>query len=125
MKEIKTGSVCNAYALNRGILTQQEASRIIETYLELRNNPPPTETNPERSIMLNGLLSPFLRKPNAILYPPNDYVNGTISLFVAGELARAVYLRLHGIRSRYIKRVRELYERDKRLQFLYYQDGTP
>ena len=41
-------SLSNAYALNRGILTQQEASKIIETYLELRNNPPPTETNPDK-----------------------------------------------------------------------------
>ncbi|NLN04708.1 MAG: hypothetical protein GX166_07820 [Clostridiaceae bacterium] len=120
-------SLSNAYALNRGILTQQEASRIIETYLELRNNPPPTETNPEKKYYAEWVtLYPSYVNSNAILYPPNDYVNGTISLFVAGELAKGCFT--YGYTeygADILKRVRELYERDKRLQFLYYQDGTP
>lgn len=119
-------SLSNAYALNRGILTQSEASKVIETYLNLRNNPPATETNQSSKLFAEWItLYPSYINTKAIIYPPNDYVNGTISLFVAGELAKGCFT--YGYTeygADILQRVRDLYERDKSLQFLYYQDGS-
>ena len=68
-EEIKKAQL-QCLCINRGILSQQEASKIPETYLELRNNPPPTETNPDKKYYAEWVtLYPSYVNSNAILYP--------------------------------------------------------
>lgn len=120
-------SLSNTYALNRGILSQEEASKIIETYRNIRDYPPPSEVYKDSRYFAEWLtLYPSYRNVSAIIYPPNDYVNGTISLFVAGELAKGAFnygYTEYG--NDILTRVRGLYEKDGTLHFLYRQNGDP
>ena len=109
-------SLSNSYALNRGILTTDEARCIIEEYMERRKDgkyfaewftiDPPYESFCELKV--------------------GQYVNGAISPFTAGELAKGAFNNGYeeygwDIISRFI----ELIERDGTAYFLYFPDSMP
>lgn len=110
-------SLSNAYALNRGIFTTEEARSVIEEYIARRDKigsfaewlclDPPYE-------MFNG-------------YGPGQYVNGAVSPFVAGELARGAFeCGYEEYAYDIIRRLMKMAERDGMLYFLYTPtDGTP
>lgn len=109
-------SLSNSYALNRGILTVDEARCIIEEYMERRKEgkyfaewftiDPPYE--------------------NFCGHKVGSYVNGAISPFTAGELAKGAFNNGY---EEYgwdiISRFMELIERDGTAYFLYFPDSSP
>lgn len=109
-------SLSNAYDINRGLTSVDESRKIIEEYMSRRKKTPffaewfsidpPYEC-------FNG-------------YPAGRYVNGAISPFTAGELAKAAFNNGYeeygwDIISRFI----ELVERDGTAYFLYDTDSKP
>ncbi|MDD5604207.1 MAG: trehalase family glycosidase [Eubacteriales bacterium] len=109
-KEAERLSLSNAYALNRGIFTTEEARRLIDEYRRRRET--------------TGYFAEwFTIDPpydDFIGYKAGEYVNGAISPFTAGELAKgafAVGYEKYGwdILSRFIK----MRERDGKIFFLY------
>ena len=109
-------SLSNSYALNRGILTLDHARSIIEEYMTRREK---TEKFAEWFT-----IDPAYKKFNQ--YNDGEYVNGAISPFTAGELAKGAFNNGYeeygwDIISRFIK----LAERDNTIYFLYYPDSRP
>lgn len=109
-------SLSNAYALNRGIFTRDEARCVIEEYINRRKEgkyfaewftiDPPYESFCGRKA--------------------GEYVNGAISPFTAGELAKGAFN--YGYEEYgwdIISRFMELIERDGTAYFLYYPDSMP
>lgn len=109
-------SLSNAYALNRGIFRGDQARRVIEAYRSRRGK--------------GGYFAewytidpPYEKFGN---YTPGRYVNGAISPFTAGELARGAFWNGYEeygweIICQFIK----LVERDHTVHFLYDVDSAP
>ena len=109
-------SLSNPYDINRGVTNIEQSRKIIEEYISRRKT-------------TQKLAEWFAIDPpykNFIKYKDGEYVNGAISPFTAGELAKAAFnngYEAYGwdIISRFIK----LVERDKDVYFLYFPDSTP
>lgn len=109
-------SLSNPYDINRGVTTVEESRKIIEEYMRRRGT---TDYFAEWFS-----IDPPYEKFNS--RKPGEYVNGAISPFTAGELAKAAFDNGYeeygwSIISRFI----ELAERDGTVYFLYYPDSTP
>lgn len=109
-------SLSNPYDINRGVTTVEESRKIIEEYMRRRDT---TDYFAEWFS-----IDPPYEKFNS--RKPGEYVNGAISPFTAGELAKAAFDNGYeeygwSIISRFI----ELAERDGTVYFLYYPDSTP
>ena len=111
-------SLSNAYALNRGIFTAAEASRVIGAFLDLR-------LAPKASLVRDWVtLEPGYRNVAAVLYPPGKYANGGCGTFTAGELMRGAYVwGFPGYGTDILNRLRTLFARDGELVFLYEPNG--
>lgn len=117
-------SLSNAYTLNRGILGQAEASRVIETFLGLRLNPPPAEKGGGPLAHEWVTLFPGYRNVDAILYEPGRYANGALGSFTAGELMRGAYAYGYaGYGADILNRLMALERRDGEIVFMYDQNG--
>ena len=109
-------SLSNAYDINRGVTTTEQSRKIIEEYMRRRN----TSRCFAEWFSIDPPYESFCR------YLPGEYVNGAISPFTAGELAKAALNNGYeeygwDIISRFVK----LVERDKTIYFLYDPDSTP
>lgn len=109
-------SLSNAYDINRGVTTTVQAGKIIEEYIRRRST---TDCFAEWF----SIDPPY---ESFCTYLPGKYVNGAISPFTAGELAKAA---LNNGYEEYgwdiISRFTELVERDGTIYFLYNPDSTP
>ncbi len=116
-KERERLSLSNAYALNRGIFSIEQMRRVIESYLALK----------EKTGYFAEWFSIYPPYDDFIGYRPGQYVNGAISPFTAGELAKGAFAcgyEEYGwdILSRFM----EMRERDGKIYFLYSPvDCTP
>ncbi len=120
-------SFSNALALNREILSETQATSIIETFMKIRENPPAVET-------ADGYAEGKLFAEWVSIYPSyrknlnskaNSYVNGCIPPLCGGELANGCFkwgYSTYGMDI--LNRLKQLCERDGKLFFFYYQDGT-
>ncbi len=109
-KEAERLSLSNSYALNRGILNRMEAASIIDTYQNRRKT---TDAFAEWF----SIDPPY---PEFNGYKPGRYVNGAISPFTAGELAKGAFQ--NGYEAYgwdIITRMMEMMERDGSIYFLY------
>lgn len=109
-------SLSNTYDINRGVTTVEESRKIIEEYIRRREI-----TNYFAEWF--SIDPPYKEFSNHL---PDKYVNGAISPFTAGELAKAAFNNGYeeygwDIISRFIK----LVERDDTIYFLYDTDSTP
>ncbi len=109
-------SLSNSYDINRGITDLEKSRSIIAEYMKRRET---TEYFAEWFT-----IDPPYEKFNT--YSAGEYVNGAISPFTAGELAKAAFRNGYehygwDIISRFI----ELVERDGDVYFLYYPDSKP
>lgn len=114
--EVKRLSLSNAYDINRGVTTVDESRKIIEEYMRRRET---TEYFAEWF----SIDPPYEEFQT---YKPGEYVNGAISPFTAGELAKAAFE--NGYEEygwSIIERFIELSERDGNVFFLYYPDSNP
>ena len=109
-------SLSNAYDINRGVTTTVQAGKIIEEYIRRRST---TDCFAEWF----SIDPPY---ESFCTHLPGEYVNGAISPFTAGELAKAA---LNNGYEEYgwdiISRFTELVERDGTIYFLYNPDSTP
>ena len=109
-------SLSNTYDINRGLTNREQSRSIIEEYIRRKEK---TACAAEWFT-----IDPPYEKFH--IYPEGRYVNGAISPFTAGELAKAA---LNNGYEEYgweiIKRFIELVERDGTIYFLYYPDLTP
>lgn len=115
-KETIRLSLSNTYDINRGVTDREQSRKIIEEYMARREK---TDKFSEW-FTIDPAYNKFMR------YNDGEYVNGAISPFTAGELAKAAFnngYEKYGwdIISRFIK----LVERDKDIYFLYNPDSTP
>lgn len=115
-KECERLSLSNTYDINRGVTDLEQSRSIINEYLERRKT---TENFAEWFS-----IDPPYEKFNS--FKPGKYVNGSISPFAAGELAKAAFNNGYeeygwDIISRFMK----LVERDGTAYFLYNPDSTP
>lgn len=122
-------SYSNTSALNRNILTQKQASSIIESFKALRDNPPYVETvdghSEEKFFAEWVTIYPSYRQSQNIKFEVNSYVNGCIAPFCGGELANGCFkwgYAEYGYDI--ISRLQALCERDGKLKFFYHQDGS-
>ncbi len=120
-------SYSNACALNRGFLTQAQASSIIEAFMEIRDNPPAVETvdgHSEEKLFAEWVtIYPSYRYN--LNSPVNYYMNGCIAPFCGGELANGCFkwgAAEYGYNI--LTRMKQLCERDGKLRFFYYQNGS-
>lgn len=114
--EDKRISLSNPYDINRGVTTVEESRRIIEEYMRRR------ETTNYFAEWFS--IDPPYEKFHTRI--PGEYVNGAVSPFTAGELAKAAFE--NGYEEygwSIITRFMELAERDKTVYFLYFPDSTP
>lgn len=108
-------SLSNPYDINRGVTNIEQSRKIIEEYISRRKTT-------QKFAEWFAIDPPY---KNFIKYKDGEYVNGAISPFTAGELAKAAFnngYEAYGwdIISRFIK----LVERDKDVYFLYFPDST-
>lgn len=109
-------SLSNTYDMNRGVTNVEESRRIIEEYMRRK----------EDGQLFAEWFS--IDPPYEVFndYTPGQYVNGALSPFTAGELAKAA---LNNGYESYgwdiITRFMKMVERDKTIVFLYDPDGTP
>ncbi len=109
-------SLSNTYDMNRGLTNVEESRRIIEEYMRRKED--------------GQLFAEWFSvdPPYEVFndYTPGQYVNGALSPFTAGELAKAA---LNNGYESYgwdiITRFMKMVERDKTIVFLYDPDGTP
>ncbi len=109
-------SLSNAYALNRGVLSLEQARSVIHEYQARREEHKATHFAEWFSI------DPPYEK--WMLHPPGHYINGGIAGFVAGELARGAFT--HGEEAYgadILRRVRDKVAADGTLYFLMTADG--
>lgn len=111
-------SMSNAYDINRGVTDTEQSRAIIEEYLERRKTTPCATEWFSIDPPYAGFGESHIK--------PGRYVNGAISPFTAGELAKAAFNNGYeeygwDIISRFMK----LVERDGTAYFLYYPDLTP
>ena len=115
-REAERLSLSNPYDINRGLTDLEESRSIISEYMERRKT-------------TNLFAEWFSIDPpyeKFYTYDIGRYVNGAVSPFTAGELAKAAFNNGYeeygwDIISRFIK----LVERDGSSYFLYYPDSTP
>lgn len=109
-------SLSNTYDINRGVTDIKEARKIIEEYLRRKEN---THLFSEWFT-----IDPPYESFNSMT--TGKYLNGSISPFTAGELAKAA---LENGYEEYgwdiIKRFINLADRDNTVYFLYNEDSTP
>lgn len=114
--EHKRLSLSNTYDMNRGVTNVEQSRKIIEEYI----------TRKETSDLFAEWFSIDPAYENFNGYKFGEYVNGAISPFTAGELAKAA---LNNGYEEYgwdiISRFMKIVERDKDVYFLYHPDGTP
>lgn len=109
-------SLSLAYDINRGVTDLMQSRSIIEAYMERRK----TTDKFAEWFTIDPAYDKF------IIYKNGEYVNGAISPFTAGELAKAAFN--NGCESYgwdIISRFTELVERDGDVYFLYYPDSMP
>ncbi len=109
-------SLSSAYDINRGVTTTEQARSIIREYMDRRRQ---TDKFAEW-FSIDPPYSKFM------FYEDGSYVNGAISPFTAGELAKAAFN--NGYEAYgwdIISRFMELAERDGDVYFLYYPDSKP
>lgn len=109
-------SLSNTYDINRNLTNLEESRSIIEEYQKRR------ETTPLFSEWFS--IDPPYEQFAA--FKKGKYVNGAISPFTAGELAKAAFN--NGYESYgwdIVQRFMELVERDGTSYFLYYPDSKP
>ena len=109
-------SLSNTYDINRGVTTTEQSRKIIEEYIRRREK---TDCFAEWFT-----IDPPYEDFNKL--EAGQYVNGAISPFTAGELAKAAFNNGYeeygwDIISRFIR----LVERDGNIYFLYDTDSTP
>lgn len=109
-------SLSNPYDINRGLTSVEESRNIIKEYMKRKKT-----TN-----MFAEWFSIDPPYKDFKSYKEGQYVNGAISPFTAGELAKAAFNNGYeeygwDIVSRFIK----LVERDNNIFFLYYPDSRP
>lgn len=109
-------SLSNTYDINRGLTDIEQSRSIIREYMTRR----------ERTICFAEWFSIDPPYEKFFKYTPGRYVNGAISPFTAGELAKAAFNNGYeeygwDIIQRFIK----LVERDGTTYFLYDTDGKP
>lgn len=109
-------SLSNTYDINRGVTNLEQSRKIIEEYQDRRKK---TDCFAEW-FSIDPAYAKFNNRE------PGQYVNGAISPFTAGELAKAA---LNNGYEEYgwdiISRFMELVERDGTTYFLYYPDSKP
>lgn len=115
-KESERLSLSNTYDINRGVTDCEQAGSIIREYMRRRES---TDKFAEW-FTVDPPYEKFLH------YKDGEYVNGAISPFTAGELAKAAFCNGYeeygyDIISRFIK----LAQRDGDVYFLYYPDSMP
>ncbi len=111
--ESKRLSLSNTYDMNRGVTTLEQSRSIINEYMERRKT---TKAFAEWF----SIDPPYENADDWCGHAPGSYVNGAISPFTAGELAKAAFdngCEEYGwdILTRFMK----LYERDGSIFFLY------
>ena len=115
-KETERLSLSNPYDINRGVTDLATSRAIIEEYMKRR------ETTPLFAEWFS-IDPPYKQFYH---YKKGSYVNGAISPFTAGELAKAAFNNGY---EEYgwdiIARFMELVERDGTSYFLYYPDSKP
>lgn len=115
-KENERLSLSNTYDINRGVTDLAQSRSIIEEYMKRRGE---TDWFAEWFT-----IDPPYEKFHS--YGPGRYVNGAISPFTAGELAKAAFC--NGYEAYgwdIIERFMKLEERDGAVYFLYDTDSTP
>lgn len=109
--EARRLSLSDAYALNRGILTGDECRAVIDSFIERGR----TAGTFAEWFTIDPAYEPLFQG-----YKPGEYVNGAISPFTAGELAKGAF---ENGREKYawsvISRWMEMLEKDKAIYFLY------
>ena len=104
-------SLSDAYALNRGFLTGDQCRSVVDAFQERRKC--------VKSFAEWFTIDPPY-SPKFMKYAPGEYLNGAISPFTAGELAKGAFL---CGREEYgwdiISRMMKLVERDGDIYFLY------
>ena len=115
-RETERLSLSNAYDINRGVTDTAQSRAIIEEYMTRR------ETTDQFAEWFS-IDPPY---ESFVGYKAGRYVNGAISPFTAGELAKAA---LNNGYEAYgwdiIQRMMALVERDGTAYFLYNKDSTP
>jgi hypothetical protein len=110
-------SLSNAYALNRGTLTQEQGASLIREYQRRR------EANGSRIFAEWYSINP----PFAATFgPPGEYANGGVMPLVGGELARGTFrygFEQYGVDI--LKRYRQLLDRTGGSYLWYHPDGQP
>ncbi len=109
-------SLSNPYDINRGVTDLDQSRKIIETYISRGKD--------GRYFSEWFTIDPPY--DNFLGYLPGEYVNGAISPFTAGELARAAFdsgYEEYGWSI--IERFMKLVERDGTVYFLYYPNSAP
>lgn len=113
-KETIRLSLSNGYDMNRGVTSLEQSRKIIEEYLRRRE----TTTAFAEWFSIDPPYEQFFR------YKSGQYVNGSISPFTAGEVARAAFENGY---EEYawdiIKRLMEICEQEKGISFLYAPSG--
>ena len=109
-------SLSNTYDMNRLVTDTEQSRSIIEEYMSRREK----TDNFAEWFSIDPPYEKFLH------YEPGQYVNGAISPFTAGELAKAAFNNGYeeygwDIITRFMK----LVDRDGTVYFLYYPDSTP
>jgi hypothetical protein len=110
-------SLSNAYALNRGTLSQEQAAALIRTYQQRR------AANGSRIFAEWYSIDPPFP---AGFGPPGEYVNGGVMPLVGGELARGAFeygFEEYGLDI--LRRYWALLERTGGSYLWYYPDGRP
>jgi len=109
-------SLSNTYDINRGVTDSEQSRKIIEEYMLRR-------TKTQNFAEWFSIDPPY---EHFIHYAPGQYVNGAISPFTAGELAKAAFDNGY---EEYgwdiISRFMQLVERDGSPYFLYHPDSRP
>lgn len=115
-KEYQRLSLSNTYDINRGVTDCEQSGSIIREYMRRKET-----TDKFAEWFSIDPAYPCFKGRN-----DGEYVNGSISPFTAGELAKAAFCNGYeeygwDIISRFMK----LVERDGDVYFLYYPDSTP
>ncbi|HEY0068956.1 MAG TPA: hypothetical protein VGE04_03215 [Chloroflexia bacterium] len=110
-------SLSNAYALNRGTLSHEQAAEVLRTYQARR------EANASRSFAEWYSIDPPFP---STFGPPGEYANGGIMPLVGGELARGAFE--HGYEAYgadILRRYWDLTERTGGSYLWYHPEGNP